>query len=191
MARLDADRITREIADAILGLLATPPRTDLPASRDPAAAARGLAHTAAAQAAVISGGLALPPGPLGWLTILPDLVAIWKLQSKAVADIAALFGTSAALSREQMLYCLFRHAAAQAVRDLAVRAGERLIVQRASLGVLQRAAERIGVKVTQRVAGTALCRWVPILGAVGVGVYAYYDTAQVGRTAIEVFATAS
>jgi len=188
MARLDADRITREIADAILGLLATPPRTDLPASRDPAAAAHGLARAAAAQAAVISGGLALPPGPLGWLTILPDLVAIWKLQSKAVADIAALFGKSATLSREQMLYCLFRHAAAQAVRDLAVRAGERLIVQRASVGILRRTAERIGVKVTERVVGAALCRWVPILGAVGVGAYAYYDTAQVGRTAVQVFA---
>jgi hypothetical protein len=191
MARLNADRITREIADAILNLLAKPPASGLPASRDPAAAGRGLAHAAAAQAAVISGGLALPPGPLGWLTILPDLVAIWKLQSKAVADIAALFGKSATLSREQMLYCLFRHAAAHAVRDLAVRAGERLIVQRASLGVMQRAAERIGVKVTERVAGAALARWVPLVGALGVGAYAYYDTAQVGRTAIEVFATAS
>jgi hypothetical protein len=77
------------------------------------------------------------------------------------------------------------------VRDLAVRAGERLIVQRASLGVMQRAAERIGVKVTERVAGAALARWVPLVGALGVGAYAYYDTAQVGRTAIEVFATAS
>jgi len=191
MARLNADRITREIADAILNLLARPPRTDLPASRDPAASARGLAHAAAAQAAVVSGGLALPPGPLGWLTILPDLAAIWRLQSQAVADIAALFGRSATLSREQMLYCLFRHAAAHAVRDLAVRAGERLIVQRASLGVLQRAAERIGVKIAERAAGAALVRWVPIVGALGVGAYAYYDTAQVGRTAIQVFGTAT
>jgi len=136
---------------------------------------------------MISGGLALPPGPWGWLTILPDLIAIWKLQSQMVADIAALYGKSATLSKEQMLYCLFKHAAAQAVRDLVVRVGERAIVRRATLKALQTAAERIGVKVTQRAVGTAVSRWIPILGAVGVGAYAYYDTAQVARTAMDLF----
>ncbi len=181
------DRVATSVANAILHLVARVPRTKLLASSNPGDAARGLANTAAAKAAVISGSLALPPGPLGWLTILPDLVAIWKLQSQMVADIAAVFGKTATLSQEQMLYCLFRHAAAQAVRDLVVRVGERVVVQRATLRVLQRTAERIGVKVTQRAAGAALSRWIPILGAVGVGAYAYYDTAQVARTAIELF----
>jgi hypothetical protein len=91
------------------------------------------------------------------------------------------------LSKEQLLYCLFRHAAAQAVRDLVVRAGERVIVRRATLRALQAAAERIGVKVTQRAVGSAASRWIPVLGAVGVGAYAYYDTAQVARTAMDLF----
>ena len=54
---------------------------------------------------------------MGMLTLLPELVAVWRIQ-------------------EQMLYCLFKHTASQAVRD----------------------------------AG-----------------YAYFDTAQVARSAIELF----
>jgi hypothetical protein len=178
---------SRKIAEAILKLIGKIPKSAKRVSSTPHETARELANASAAKAALVSGGLALPPGPLGWLTILPDLVAIWKLQSQMVADIAALYGKSATLTQEQMLYCLFKHAAAQAVRDFVVRVGERAIVQRATLKVLQTAAQRVGVKVTQRALGAAAARWIPIVGAVGVGAYAYYDTAQVARTAIELF----
>jgi len=182
-----AERKSSQVAQAILNVLGKIPKTHKHASSRPEQSARELANAAAAKAAFISGGLALPPGPWGWLTILPDLFSILKLQSQMVADIAALYGKSATLSKEQMLYCLFRHAAAQAVRDLVVRVGERVIVRRATLRALQTAAERIGVKVTQRAVGAAASRWIPILGAVGVGAYAYYDTAQVARTAMDLF----
>lgn len=86
-----------------------------------------------------------------------------------------------------MIYCLFRHAASQVVRALVVRVGERLLVRRASLRVIQRIIRRVGVSITQRLAGRAISRWLPIIGAVGVRAYAYYDTARVGKTAIEFF----
>ncbi len=176
-----------QVAQAILNVVGKIPKTHRHASSRPEQPARELANAAAAKAALISGGLALPPGPWGWLTILPDLIAIWKVQSQMVADIAALYGQSATLSKEQILYCLFKHAAAQAVRDFVVRVGERVIVRRTTLKALQTAAERIGVKVTQRAVGAAVSRWIPILGAVGVGAYSYYDTAQVARTAMDLF----
>ena len=178
---------SQQITQAILSVLGKIPTTHKRPSSTPEEAARELANATAAKAALVSGGLALPVGPIGWLTILPDLIAIWKLQSQMVADIAALYGRSATLTKEQMLYCLFKHAAAQAVRDLVVRVGNRAIVQHATLRALQMAAERIGVKVTQRAVGAAVSRWIPIFGAVGVGAYAYYDTAQVARTAMELF----
>ena len=184
-ARVEAG--SRRIAQVILDLIAKIPKSNQRASSTPNELARQLANASAAKAALVSGGLALPPGPLGWLTVLPDLIAIWKLQSQMVADIAALYGKSATLTREHMLYCLFRHAAVQAVRDLVVRAGSRVIVQRASFGTLQAAAQRVGVKVTQKALGAAAARWIPIVGAVGVGAYAYYDTAKVAQTAIELF----
>jgi len=59
----------------------------------------------------VAGTLALPPGPLGWMTILPEMVGVWKIQAQMVADIAALYGKTATLTQEQMLYCLFKHTA--------------------------------------------------------------------------------
>jgi hypothetical protein len=152
--------------------------------RDPEAEARRLANRAAQRAAVTAGTLALPPGPLGWLTILPELVSIWKIQAQLVSDIAAAYGKHAELGREQMLWCLFRHTSAQAFRDLVIRLGDRLIFRRVSYSVIERVAKQIGVKVTQRALGEGLSRWMPIIGAIGVGGYAYYDTRQVAATAI-------
>jgi hypothetical protein len=83
-----------------------------------------------------------------------------------------------------MLWCLFRHTSAQAFRDLVVRLGDRLIFRRVSYGVIERVAKQIGVKVTQRALGEGLSRWMPVIGAIGVGGYAYYDTRQVAATAI-------
>jgi hypothetical protein len=100
-----------------------------------------------------------------------------------VADIAGAFGKSAVLSREQLLYCLFKHTAAQAVRDLVVRVGERYLVRRTGLRVVQ----GVGVKVSQRAIATSVSRWLPVVGIVGMAGYAYYDTAQVGATAIAFF----
>jgi hypothetical protein len=129
----------------------------------------------------------LPPGPLGWLTILPEMIAVWKIQAQMVADIAAFYGKKGNLTQEQMLYCLFKHTASQAVRDLVVRVGERMIVKRATLHVLQTVAERVGAKVTQRVIAKTASRWLPVVGALGVASYAYYDTGQVARIAIDLF----
>ncbi len=163
------------------------PKTGEPESQNPQERAREIARKAALKAATVSGGLALPPGPLGWVTVLPDLIAIWKIQAQMVADIAGTFGKKAHLSREQMLFCLFKHAAAQAVRDLVIRVGERVVIRRTTLRVVQDILRRVGIRITQRIAGGAIARWVPIVGALGVGAYAYYDTRQVAATAIDLF----
>lgn len=176
----------RAWSDALLDLVASKPPSD-EAQRPLAereARARALTEAAARKAAATAAGLALPPGPLGWLTVLPELLAVWRIQSQLVADVAALHGHSADLGRDQMLYCLFRHTAAQAVRDLAVRAGER-----AGQAVLQRVLQAIGVKLGERSLGSAVARWVPVAGAAGVGAYAWWDTRQVGRSAQALFAS--
>ena len=179
--------VASKIASAILGFIANTPTSRQRSSSSPEDSAKKIANKAAATAATVAGTLALPPGPLGWLTILPEMVGVWKIQAQMVADIAALYGKTATLTQEQMLYCLFKHSAAQVLRDLVVRVGERVIIKHASLRVMQSIAQKIGVKVTQRVIGKSLSRWLPIVGALGVGAYAFYDTAQVASTAIELF----
>jgi hypothetical protein len=113
------------------------------------------------------------------------MVVVWKIQAQMVADIAAYYGKKRVLTQEQMLYCLFKHTASQAVRDLVVRVGERVIVRRATVRATQAVAQRIGLKVTQRALAKSASRWLPVVGALGVAAYAYYDTAQVASTTID------
>ena len=156
---------------------------------DPDRAADEIARAAARQAALLSGSLALPPGPFGMVTVLPDLYLIWKTQRQMVSDIFGLYGRSAELTRTHMLYCLFRHAASHVLRDVAVRAGQRAIVQQLTSGALKSLLQTVGVSVTRRIVGTAASRWVPVAGAAAVGAYAYWDTLQVARTAHRLLAT--
>jgi hypothetical protein len=179
--------IASRIGAAILGFVGDVPRSRETRSAAPAESARQVAARAAAKAATAAGTLALPPGPLGWLTILPEMVAVWRVQANMVADIAALYGRQGTLTQEQMLYCLFKHTASQAMRDLVVRAGERWLVKKATLQVLQAIARRIGAKVSERAVTSTASRWLPVVGAIGVAAYAYYDTAQVAKAAIALF----
>ena len=178
---------TNNITDAVLELVLHVPQTDEPAMTQPAERAHAIARSAARTASVVSGSLSLPPGFLGWLTVIPELIGIWKLQAQMVSDIAGVYGQQKKLGREQMLYCLFKHVSAQLFRDVVVRVGERVVVQQTSLKVLQSIAQQIGVQVSKTVLSKSASRFVPLLGAVGVGAYAYFDTLQVAKTAVELF----
>ena len=179
--------VAKKVATAILDFVGEVPSSSERKSREPGESARKAANSASVKAATAAGTLALPPGPLGWLTILPEMIAVWKIQAQMVADIAAFYGKKGSVTQEQMLYCLFKHTASQAVRDLVIRVGERMLVKRATLRVLQTIAQRVGVKVTQRVLAKGVSRWLPVVGALGVAAYAYYDTGQVASAAIGLF----
>jgi len=179
--------VGHRVADAILDVVGAIPKSSEVGSDTPHAQAAALAKTASKSAATISGGAALVPGPFGMLTLLPDIIGVWRVQAQMVADIAAAYGKTASLTKEQMLYCLFKHMFSQGLRDVVVRAGERYLVRRASLQVLQKLATMIGIKVTQRAMGKTIARYAPLVGAAGVAAYAFYDTKKVAATAIELF----
>ncbi len=175
------------IGQAILSLIGKVPASRETVSPAPMDDARKAANAAATKAALAAGALALPPGVVGWLTILPEMMGVWKIQRQLVADIAAIYGKHASLTPEQVVYCLFQHTAAQGVRDLVVRVGQRTLVRRASPVLIRTITRRVGAKLAQKAAGKGVARWIPVVGAVGMGAYAYYDTAQVAATAIDLF----
>ena len=175
----------------IIELLGRLPETAEAASRAPEVRALALADAASRKAALVAGTLALPPGPLGWLTVLPELYAVWKIQAQMVADIAGTYGRRWQLTREQMLFCLFRHTAAQAFRDIAVQVGERWLVRAAGSTSVRAISRRIGIRMSERGIGRGFARWLPVIGAMGVGAYAWYDTKHVARTAMNLFAIES
>jgi len=183
-------QMSERVAQTLLALIGSRPESKATARPSLSLAAQA-AHLAAAdaakKAAMAAGAFALPPGPLGWLTIVPEMAAVWRIQSQLVADIAALYGRTAELGQAQMLYCLFRHTAAQAVRDLAVRVGERMLIRPATTALMQRVVGAVGVQLSQKVLSKSVSRWVPMVGAAAVSAYAYYDTQQVAKAAIEMF----
>jgi hypothetical protein len=155
----------REVFEEFVGRI---PQANGTPRDDPARRCTVIVKDAAIKAAFLSGGLSLPPGPFGILTIIPDLVGIWRIHDQMVADIAGAYGRRARSSQQQMMSCLFKHAFCQLTRDLVVRLLQRALAGRASLCLLQRIA-------------------VPILGAAAVAAYTYFDTLQVGKRAIVLF----
>lgn len=184
---LQKDELIQRVTQVLYDLLSEIPGTTEASASDPVARSRSIKKKAAAQAALVAGSLSLPPGPARWLTILPELAFIWGIQKQMVVDIAAAFGKQAQLGPEQMIYCLFKHSAAQAVCELLVKTGRRVLVKRTSLRVIQKVLEKIGIKVTQRLIGRAITRWLPGVGSLAVAAFAYKDTRSVAETAIDLF----
>jgi hypothetical protein len=182
-----SDDLAAKITEALMGLLSQTPASKLPPSADPPRETAKLVTAAARKAAAVSGALAVPIGPLGMVTVLPDLLIIWRIQQQMVADIAAIHGQTAVLNERTMAYCLFKHSSTSFVRDLVARAGSRYLVRRATGAMIQRTLKRLGIRVAQRLLGKTVSRFIPLIGAAAVAGYAYYDTTKVAGTAAELF----
>jgi hypothetical protein len=176
-----------QMADAILELVVQVPASDEPTQQHPAESAHAIARATARKASLLAGSLSLPPGWLGWVTVLPEMVGVWRLQAQMVADIAAVYGQHHTLGREHLLYCLFKQLSAQLFRDIAVRMGERVVVRPTTVKVLQTLAQKLGGMLAVAALRKGASRFVPLLGAVSVGAYAYYDTLQVAQNAVALF----
>ena len=166
--------------------------SEVPLSREgtistPATRAAVLAEAAARKAAMISGGMAIVPGPLGILTIIPALIEIWKVQRQLVADIAAAYGKTPTLSPTTMLYCLFRHGSATIFKETVIQVSGRLLVRQASLATIHELVKRVSVNVTQRLVGQFVSRFVPLVGSAALGAFTYWDTKKVAKAAIQTF----
>lgn len=177
------DKITNLLLDVITDI----PESLYEKSDEQAVKVRKLITQASLKASAVSATLSVPAGITGVLTSIPDIVAVWRIQAQLVADIAATYGKIGLLSREAMIWCLFRHSAASLMRDVVVRTGSRLVVQKLSLTALQKIVQKIGLKISTKFIGRAALRAIPAIGALGNGAYTYYDTTEVGKTADSYF----
>lgn len=147
-----------------------------------------LIKSASLKAAALSGTLSLPSGIFAAVTVLPDLVAVWKIQAQLVADIAHVNNQSNKLTRESMIYCLFGNNGT-GIEDLVIRVGERFIVKKSSQKVFQGVLGKIGLRVGRALLGERIARWIPFIGAGLVARYSFNDTQKVGNTARDFFST--
>ena len=181
------DKLKDKAINIIFDLITNIPESIYVSSMDADSRVKLITQRASFKAATVSTTLSIPAGFTGILTAIPDIAAIWRIQAQLVADIAATYGKIALLTREAMAWCLFRHSAAQLLRDVAVRTGSRVVVQKLSTTALKKVIEKIGLKISSTFLSKSLLRAIPAIGAIGNGAYAYYDTTEVGKTAAAYF----
>lgn len=187
--------------EAVISLITggIPEAGEKQAAKRPLERSRDLTRKASAKAAAVSGTLSLPVGPLGFMTILPDLAMVWRIQAQLVVDIAAAYGHSK-VTQEEMTTCLFRHVMNTAQQeyekamplehpeptpslldyvDQFARGGGRDLTVRVS--------RQLGQMLFKRTIKRAASRVLPVAGAAIVSAYAALDTKEVARTAVELF----
>jgi hypothetical protein len=179
--------LVQKITHAIRDVIGHVPVSHEIVSLTPKVRAEALAEAAAWKAGAVAASLAIVPGPLGMLTIIPALGQIWRIQQQLIADIAACYGQTPSLTPTIMAYCLFKHGSATVFKETIVQVGGRMLVREASLRVFQKIIEKVSINVTQRVIGQFISRWLPAVGSVAIGAYTYRDTKKVAGTAIDSF----
>lgn len=177
-----------KIAEKLLEFVSKVPESQYSKTENSAESSSKLKQRSCVKAAATSAALAFPVGPIGWLTIVPELLAVWRIQGHMVADIAAMHGHSDKLTKEVMLYCLFNHSASQAIKDVTARVGERAFLRSTSTSMARQITARVGTRFTQKAVQRMVTRWVPVIGALGMAAYVYYDTNKVAKTAMTYFA---
>lgn len=184
------------LVSAALGGVPAP--TESRAAR-PLQRAEAIAKRAAAKAAAISGTLSLPPGPMGLLTVLPDMVLVWRIQAQMVVDIAAAFGKADHLTEGDITAILFKHVSSAAMadynRNLPIDQAEppldlrelinRMVSKRGE--VINRFATEVTSAALERITKRVVTRLVPLGGTLVVSAQAALDTGAVAKTAIEIF----
>lgn len=136
---------------------------------------------------VIATGANLVPGPLGALTIVPELTAVIRNQIQMIYDIGVALGKETHLTGDLLLSIFYTVTGGGAI-GLAVVRGGRLLVKRASLRIIQRIVIWLGGKITQRALRALLARWVPIVGSAAMGIWTRQSTVSMGKQAAKLLA---
>ncbi|MCW7468950.1 hypothetical protein [Leptospira kanakyensis] len=146
-----------------------------------------LVQNASFKSGLVSATCSLPPGPLGILSILPELLLVYRIQGHLILDIAALYGKEVQVTKELLLYCLFKHGGAQVFRKIIEESSLKILIRPTTVRAFQTVLEKLGLMISKSIIRKQFARWIPIGGAVVTGTFAYYDTKRVGKTAMELF----
>jgi len=138
------------------------------------------------QNAVISGGSGLVPGPMGMLTIVPELALVIRNQMSMVYDIGVAYGYGKRLNAE-LLIGVFGYALGSGALGLLTIHGQKVLVKRASLRFMQKVIKLMAGKVTQRVLKSMVSKWLPVAGAVALAAWSKHSTHLIAERAISVF----
>ena len=143
--------------------------------------------SASHQAFAISTAAALPPGPLGLMTIIPELMAVTKVQMNLIYRIAAYYGKQGQVNATLILLIFANEAGLAIGRHIVTRVGTRILIRTLGEESARTAARSVAARIGTRLAKKALGRWVPVVIAPVFGLFSKRLTARIGREAIKLF----
>jgi uncharacterized tellurite resistance protein B-like protein len=139
-------------------------------------------NTSSAENAVRSGILAFAPGPLGLITIIPDLVMSMESQINMIYDIGVAHGKEELMTKETILsLALLSGGGSMGISLLTQQAGK-LVVKKAAVKIIQNTAKAVGIKLTAGAVKSSVASYVPLLGGLAIGVWVKYVTDELGRS---------
>jgi hypothetical protein len=144
---------------------------------------------AAGRAFKISTVLGLIPGPIGFVSILPEVVALTKLQVDLIYRIARYYRKAEAVNREIVLLMLANVMGVAGGEALIRKAGTALVIRSANTAVVRALARKVGRHVIDTAIEKAVGRWIPVVTAPLFGYFSRSLTRKIGREAKRVLST--
>ncbi|MEI8254387.1 MAG: hypothetical protein WCJ30_01810 [Deltaproteobacteria bacterium] len=188
MADVQESALTKKLTEWLEGAFESVALTrrqhfsDKPGLRPRAGDIDELIKSYANQNFVIAGAANLVPGPLGALAIVPEITLVMRNQIQMIYDLGVAHGKEAQLN-SRLLLAIFATVSGGGALGIATVKGGQLIVKRASLRVIQQIIVWLGGKITQRALRALLAKWVPLVGAGAMAIWARQTTVAMGREA--------
>lgn len=136
---------------------------------------------------LISTGAGIPTGPMGLATIVPEVVALIKLQIDLIFKVAKFHQQEAKVNKTIILTVLGVAMGVVLKHALINKVGTRLIVKSLSAEGAKRITREIGEKFATGLLKRGLGRWIPLMLAPVFGYLSLSMTRKVGREAESLF----
>lgn len=154
---------------------------------DPGEIIRPLVRKYSLQAAALSSALSVLPGNLGVMSVLPEIYFLLRLQSRMVKDIAIILGKESYLSKELLLYCLFKENKIDIINTSSRITGTRLLIRPISLYNLQTIFYSVIYSKSSKIVPRKNKGLLSLISMLTGGSLSYIDTQMVGTTANAIF----
>jgi hypothetical protein len=139
------------------------------------------------QSAFISFGAGSIPGFGGIISILPETYLLLKLQARMIKDIAILLGRESFLSKEILLYCLFKESKINLFEASIRITGTKLIVRPISLDIIKNIFYKLVLNKAVKNNNQKNQILFSFISAITNGSISFLDTQIVGNTANSIF----
>lgn len=130
----------------------------------------------------------LPPAPWSFASIVPEFLAVSRLQMELIHRLAKAHGQEGRLSGPLRAYVVGHAFGLKLAGSLARHEGAALMAARIAEPVLGKVYRMLGVKLVRQTLVRSLGRWIPVVVAPLFGELSRRTTLKIGQVANDLFA---